>query len=78
MAASLGEVDYKAILDRDGTRCHLCRQHIDSLNDLHFDHVVPLSRGGAHSMANLKPAHATCNLRKHNKLMSELDWVAIA
>lgn len=77
-AATIGTVDYGAIIERDGMRCHLCVLDIASLTDLHFDHVVPLSRGGEHSMANVKPAHATCNLRKKDKLVSELDWLPVA
>lgn len=75
MAATVGEVDYRQVIERDGMVCHLCTLPISDLLGLHFDHVVPLSRGGAHSMDNIKPAHAACNLRKNNKLMSELDWL---
>lgn len=75
-AVTVEPVDYEAVLARDGMTCHLCTGEIAGLDDLHFDHVVPISRGGAHSMANVKPAHETCNLRKHDKLISELDWVA--
>ncbi len=71
--ATTERVSYVAILERDGLVCHLCRIAIDGPDDLHFDHVVPLSRGGEHSMANIKPAHAGCNLRKNDKLLSELD-----
>lgn len=77
LAAAVGEVDYGAIIERDGMVCHLCRLDIDSLDDLHFDHVVPLARDGEHSMANIKPAHAGCNLRKKDKLLSELDWLPV-
>jgi hypothetical protein len=73
----VGRVSFRAILARDGMVCHLCALPIAGLFDLHFDHVVPLARGGAHSMDNLKPAHAACNLRKGTKLVSELDWVVI-
>lgn len=31
----------------------------------HVDHVVPLSRGGAHALHNIVPACAECNLSKH-------------
>lgn len=31
------------------------------------DHVVPITRGGDHSLANLKPAHNRCNNRKGNR-----------
>ncbi|WP_204745553.1 HNH endonuclease [Glycomyces paridis] len=72
--ATVEEVDYGLIIERDGMHCYLCRSDIADLDVLHFDHVVPLSRGGAHSMGNIKPTHGTCNQRKHNKLLSELDW----
>ncbi|QOH59936.1 hypothetical protein C6Y44_27815 (plasmid) [Rhodococcus rhodochrous] len=50
--------------------CHLCGGDIDSWPDLHFDHVVPLARGGEHSNDNLRPAHAGCNLRKGSSMPS--------
>lgn len=31
----------------------------------HMDHVVPLSKGGPHSLDNVVPACAPCNRRKH-------------
>jgi len=34
-------------------------------DECHADHVVPLSRGGAHDMSNLVIACASCNLSKH-------------
>lgn len=63
-------VNYPAILERDGMTCHLCGDDIPSLDSLHFDHVIPLSKGGAHSMANIKPSHARCNLSKGAKLIA--------
>lgn len=77
LAATVGEVDYGALIEQFGMVCHLCRQAIADLSDLHFDHVVPLVRGGEHSMANVRPAHAACNLRKKDKLVSELDWLPV-
>lgn len=68
-------VDYSKILDRDGWVCHLCGYPIAGLEDLHFDHVIPLAKGGPHSMANIRPAHAKCNLRKGAKLLEELALV---
>lgn len=56
--------------DRDGWRCHVCGGIIDpGLVYPHpqshsFDHVVPLKRGGAHSVANVRSAHLRCNLRR--------------
>lgn len=62
--------DYRAILERDGMICHLCLEEIPSLEVLHFDHVIPLAKGGAHSMDNIKPSHAACNLSKGAKLIA--------
>lgn len=67
-STSSGRVDLSAILERDGMTCHLCLEPIPSLEVLHFDHVIPLSKGGPHSMDNIKPSHAACNLRKGAKL----------
>lgn len=35
------------------------------------DHVIPISRGGRHSMGNLVPACKTCNSSKSDKLITE-------
>jgi hypothetical protein len=61
-------MSYAAVLDRDGMICHICTLPIDSLADLHFDHVTPLAKGGLHVAANIRPAHALCNLRKSDKI----------
>lgn len=37
----------------------------------HWDHVIPLSRGGKHHLANLRPACSRCNLSKHAKTLAE-------
>lgn len=61
-----------AVVRASRSDCYLCGRLLDG--DIHLDHVVPLSRGGVHSSANLRPTHATCNLRKGDKLLEELDW----
>lgn len=61
-------VDYMAILDEHGMTCHICAEEILGIDDLHMDHVIPLSKGGRHSQENIKPAHAFCNLSKGAKL----------
>ena len=37
----------------------------------HLDHVIPIARGGKHSIGNLAPACAFCNMSKGAKLVSE-------
>ena len=57
-------VDYAAILAEFGFVCHICSGVIESRDDLHMDHVVPLSKGGPHSAENIRPSHAFCNMSK--------------
>lgn len=57
-------VDLAALLDEYGMWCHICDDAIVSMADLHFDHVIPLARGGVHAAHNIRPAHALCNMRK--------------
>lgn len=69
-AATLAPVDFAAILLRDGLICYLCGLPIDG-TDLHFDHDIPISRGGAHDEANIHPAHGRCNRKKNDKTAAE-------
>lgn len=63
--------DLRKILQAFGMHCHLCDSAIATLGDLHFDHVMPLSRGGAHSPENIRPAHASCNLSKGASVLTD-------
>jgi HNH endonuclease len=73
---AVGPVSYEAIIAEHGMTCHICGGPIADFDDLHFDHVIPLTRGGGHVQENIRPAHAGCNRRKSDKLMSELDDAA--
>lgn len=61
-------VDFAVVLAEHGMHCHICDQPISDSTVLHFDHVIPLSKGGTHTYDNIKPAHAKCNLRKAARL----------
>lgn len=39
---------------------------------IHIDHIVPISRGGNHSVGNLMPLCASCNLSKGAK--TYMEW----
>jgi len=59
------------IIQRDGRKCHICSRAIGTKpwphpESLSLDHIVPLSKGGAHSVDNLRPAHLGCNARRWN------------
>lgn len=58
--------DLKLLRDLFGDLCVYCGDPADTL-----DHVVPLTRGGEHSISNLVPACRPCNSSKHDKLLSE-------
>lgn len=49
---------------RGGKACASCGTILETLAEMHADHVVPHSKGGATSVANGQPLCASCNLRK--------------
>jgi len=73
-AASTGApVIRSEIGDRDRWKCGLCGAKVN--RDLAYphpmspslDHVIPLSKGGAHSPENVQIAHLQCNSEKGNR-----------
>jgi len=67
-ATQTGPVDLALILERDGMVCHICSGVIEAMTDLHFDHIIPLSKGGPHIAENIAPSHAQCNMHKGARL----------
>jgi 5-methylcytosine-specific restriction endonuclease McrA len=51
------------VLERDEGICHICGAVVDE-NKWHLDHIVPISKGGAHSYTNVATSHPKCNLEK--------------
>lgn len=51
------------VIARDGLTCQLCYGEVDT-NDIHLDHVLPFSMGGATDPSNLQVAHSRCNMSK--------------
>ena len=49
--------------------CYYCQKKVPS-SEIHFDHIVPIVNGGAHSVANLCVSCATCNLSKGKKSLA--------
>lgn len=52
-------------------RCFYCERDCES--GFHVDHFLPLSKGGAHVLTNLRIACSTCNLRK--SASDPLEWI---
>jgi hypothetical protein len=76
-------VPWTLVLETFGDCCYLCKGQIDLLaprqvgvpgweQSFHPDHIIPLSKGGADTLDNIRPAHAICNQRKSNKIVSGL------
>lgn len=61
-----------AVIERDKATCYICGDGPLSDSEIHLDHVVPLSRGGAHVLDNVRVACATCNCKKHDKTHKEV------
>lgn len=52
------------VWNRDGGKCVYC----GSTENLHFDHIIPFSKGGATNVENLQLLCQKCNLEKSNKI----------
>ena len=79
----------KQLHARDGGRCYMCgikttltntkKKRPKNLSTI--DHVVPLSKGGAHTWANVRNCCWRCNITKSNKILLnyqsllDLDYV---
>jgi len=49
-----------------GNKCFYCGSNFE-----HIDHYVPLSKGGSHTLENIRPSCKDCNLVKNNKTPDE-------
>lgn len=52
-------------------KCYYCDKNTPG-KTAHFDHIIPLSKGGAHSVENLCVACPHCNWSKNDTLIE--DW----
>ena len=52
------------VWDRDKGRCVKCGNY----KNLQFDHIIPISKGGASTIENLQILCSKCNGKKYNKI----------
>jgi len=62
--------DWERLCRRFDECCFYCGQR----QPLTMDHVIPIARGGRHSIGNLIPACRSCNARKRTRLI--VEWRA--
>src|SRR5690625_3088238 len=73
-SAFVEKFDRLEIFERDNWICGICNEPVDpALKHPHrmsatLDHIMPLSRGGAHSRDNAQCAHWICNMQKGAKV----------
>lgn len=63
VATQIEPVDIRVVARRDGWRCGICAGVVTK-KTWSLDHIVPLSRGGAHTYANVVLAHHLCNSKR--------------
>lgn len=59
-----------AVLKRDDDQCHIC----GGIGADQADHLIPVSQGGTHELANLAPIHAACAATKNAHEASAARW----
>jgi 5-methylcytosine-specific restriction endonuclease McrA len=68
--AQIVKYTLEQIGERDGWKCHLCRKRVQRTlpgsvpMGPTIDHLVPLSRGGDDTPANVALAHRKCNVAR--------------
>lgn len=53
--------------EKCGEICYICGLRV-SIENIHADHVIPISRGGSSEIWNLMPTHNVCNRSKGNRM----------
>jgi len=60
------------VVRRDGQMCQICHRNVPD-DELAFDHVIPVSKGGPTSVNNLRVLCATCNSVKSDSFAEILE-----
>lgn len=63
----------KTNLEKNGGKicCELCGEALSSINECHFDHIYPYTKGGKSTLENCQLLCAECNLKKNDKELKD-------
>ena len=61
------------LINKYGNFCALCRISFNSMKEITFDHIIPMSRGGVNELENLQLVHLHCNHAKADMLPEEFE-----
>jgi len=64
--------EWRAIIKEYHNSCAYC----GSFGRMEMDHIIPLSKGGSHSMGNVVPACRSCNMSKRDNNL--VEWLSKA
>lgn len=64
----------KSVRSKPTATCYYCSERFSS-KSIHFEHIIPLDKGGPHSVENLCVSCPGCNLSKADKMIGV--WVPI-
>ncbi|TMZ72779.1 HNH endonuclease [Klebsiella pneumoniae] len=62
--------DWRRLCNRYGNKCAYC----ESMEPLTVDHIIPVTRGGLHTIGNVLPACLSCNSSKGRKFIVEWKY----
>ncbi|HIJ91665.1 MAG TPA: HNH endonuclease [Deltaproteobacteria bacterium] len=61
------------VVRRDGHICQKCRTNVPD-DEIEFDHIIPVSKGGPSSVENLRVLCRACNRKKSDSLKEHLNY----
>jgi len=69
---------FRSAIARSKPACHICggpinwQAHYLDPKAFVIDHVIPLNKGGADELDNIKAAHRECNSKKRARLVAPI------
>ena len=53
-------------------KCGICGERLGVDDEIHMDHIVPVSQGGKSVASNMQAAHPACNMKKGGAMPEDL------